>query len=79
MTKLEPNSSWKGSLLHSRSDCESVVVEPSRSKSGYTSRVSSTPIAMGTKMQIPKISFSGEYWRGFVTQFKAVAEKCGWT
>ena len=30
-------------------------------------------------MQIPKMSFSGEYWTGFVRQFEAVAEKCGWT
>ena len=30
-------------------------------------------------MQFPKMSFSGEYWRGFVTQFEAVTEKCGWT
>ena len=79
VTKFDPNTSWEGSLPHSRSDCESVVVEPSRSKSGHTSRVSSTPVSMGTKMQIPKMSFSGEYWRGFVTQFEAVAEKCGWT
>ena len=79
MTKFDPNTSWEGSLPHSRSDCESVVAEPSRSKSGHTSSLSSTPVAMGTKMQIPKMSFSGEYWRGFVTQFEAVAEKCGWT
>ena len=79
MTKFDPNTSWEGSLPHSCSDCESVVAEPSRSKSGHTSRVSSTSVAMGTKMQIPKMSFSGEHWRVFITQFEAVAEKCGWT
>ena len=35
-------------------------MEPSRSKSGHSSRVSRTLVAMGTKMQIPKMSFSGE-------------------
>ena len=50
MTKFDPNSSWDGSLPHSCLDCESVLVEPSRSKSGHTSRVSSTLVAMGTKM-----------------------------
>ena len=67
MTKFDPNSS----LPYSLSDCELVVVEPSWSRSGQSSRVSSTPVTMGTKMQIPKILFSGEYWRGFLTHFKA--------
>ena len=79
VTKFDLNSPWNGSLPHSHSDCESVVVEPTRIKGGHTSRISSTVVAMGAKMQIPKMSFSEEYWRGFVTQVEAVAEKCGWT
>ena len=29
--------------------------------------------------QIPKLSFDGEYWKGFITQFETVAERLAWT
>ena len=29
--------------------------------------------------QIPKLSFDGEYWKGFITQFGTVAERLAWS
>ena len=29
--------------------------------------------------QIPKLSFDGEYWKGFITQFETVAERLAWS
>ena len=55
------------------------MVEPLESSSGKSSRVSSAPVAMGTKMQIHKISLSGKIAVILSHSSRAVAEKYRWT
>ena len=33
----------------------------------------------GKKMHIPKLSFEGEHWNGFIAQFELVAKNCDWS
>ena len=36
-------------------------------------------VAKFSRMQVPKMSFSGEGWRGFISQFETVADRCRWS
>ena len=85
LPEIPTQSSVEGSNRATDSDRESVVQEiQNRSRlnsfsANRSSRMSSTPIHAASQINIPKMSFSGDYWRGFITQFETVAEKCGWT
>ena len=36
-------------------------------------------VGKSSRMQIPKMSFSGEGWRGFISQFETIADHCKWS
>ena len=50
-----------------------------RSRRSYVSQDRSRPNRHSTRMPLPKLSFEGEHWIGFITQFELVAKNFGWT
>ena len=50
-----------------------------RSCRSYVSQDRSRPNRHSTRMPLPKLSFEGEHWIGFITQFELVAKNFGWS
>ena len=50
-----------------------------RSRQSYVSQDRSRPNRHSTCMPLPKLSFEGEHWIGFITQFELVAKNFGWS
>ena len=50
-----------------------------RSRRSYVSQDRSRPNRHSTRMPLPKLSFEGEHWIGFITQFELVAKNFGWS
>ena len=66
---------------HYRSQRYSVTSNSTNSDDGYSFRPNSRSkysASKSSKMQVPKMSFSGEGWRGFISQFETVADRCRW-
>ena len=50
-----------------------------RSRRSYVSQDRSRPNRHSTHMPLPKLSFEGEHWIGFITQFELVAKNFDWS
>ena len=57
-----------------RNECTSRRVHP---KSHEPS--SGRPVHRSKTLRLPKMSFDGTYWQGFVSQFEAYARRMQWT
>ena len=61
------------------SDQEQVYISQGPSESDEPVSSGRRPVHRSRNLRLPKMSFDGTYWRGFVSQFEAYARRMQWT
>ena len=61
------------------SDQERVYISQGPSESDELVSSGRRPVHRSRNLRLPKMSFDGTYWQGFVSQFKAYARRMQWT
>ena len=61
------------------SDQERVCISQGPSESDEPVSSGRRPVHRSRNLRLPKMSFDGTYWRGFVSQFEAYARRMQWT